>query len=114
MAEKTEAERKDQLKRGESAASLKERRMLLEAKQQVIEEVIQKAKESLYSLSDEEYFEAIVKMANKYSTGEKGQLLLNEADKKRMPGDFGKKIESAALTLSNETRSIDGGFVYWS
>ena len=108
---KTESEYKDKLKRGESAASLKEKRMILEAKQDIIQEIIEDAKESLYKLSDKEYFETLLKMAGKYSTGEKGKLLLNANDYKRKPSDFGKNIESAGLELSDETREIAGGFV---
>lgn len=111
LSEKAQADYNDKLKRGESAASLRERRMILEAKQEMIEEVINNAKESLYRLPDSEYFEVLANMAKKYSTGEKGQLLLNPADKKRVTGDFGKKIESAGLILSEKTRHIDGGFV---
>lgn len=111
LSERLETEHQDKLKRGESAASLKEKRMILEAKQQMIQEVIESSKESLYRLSEKEYFETLVKMANKYSTGENGQLLLNEADLNRVPSDFDKKIESVNLKLSNETREIKGGFV---
>ncbi len=108
---KNDVEYNDKIKRGESAAALKEKRMILEAKQNIIQKVIEESKNSLYKLSDNEYFEVIEKMAKKYSTGEKGMLLLNANDLKRLPADFGKKIESTGLEVSKETREIAGGFV---
>ena len=108
---KNDVEYNDKIKRGESAAALKEKRMILEAKQNIIQKVIEESKNSLYKLSDNEYFEVIEKMAKKYSTGEKGMLLLNANDLKRLPADFGKKIESTGLEVSKETTEIAGGFV---
>lgn len=101
----------NQIKRGKSTASLKEKRIILEAKQQIITDVIENTKQSLYKLSDKEYFEVISKMVKKYSTGQKGQIMFSPEDKKRMPKDFDKTIQSASLTISEETRPIDGGFV---
>lgn len=103
--------------RASSAADLQRRREALSAKQQVIAEIIEKAKQSLYALPDGEYFGVILKMAVKYAPSRDGEILFSPADLKRLPKDFGKtlndalKEKGASLAVSESTRDIDGGFV---
>ncbi len=97
--------------RGESAAALAKRKLLLQAKQQLINDVLEDAKAHLLKLSDKEYFDIILKMIKKYSLNSKGEIILSAADLKRLPTGFNDSLEGTNLTLSNETRDIDGGFV---
>lgn len=119
IEEQTKVNYESLIKNGESAASLKEKRMILEAKQQVIEEMIRSAMESLEKLPDNEYFETIIKMVKKYALKNKeGKLLFSKSDLNRLPGNFKELLgealkdnEVTMLTISNETRPINGGFV---
>ncbi len=102
----------------QSGASLRRRQVLLAAKQQMIFETIQAARESLLALDDEAYFSLIFKMAGKFALPQEGKLILNERDLARVPSDFDQRLKAAvqpvsgaSLSLSNETRPVDGGFV---
>ncbi len=108
----------DTIKRGESAADLKEKRMILEAKQEIIDQVIADALVHLEGLPDNEYFDAILKMIGKYSLNKAGEIIFNEKDKNRLPGGFEGKIKDALngkpgaeLKISDKTRKISSGFV---
>lgn len=108
----------DTHKRGESAADLKEKRMILEAKQHIIDSMIHGALLHLQDLSDTEYFEIVTKMVAKYAQPRAGKILFSEKDNKRMPAGYQEKIndalkgrQGAELELSSETRKLDGGFV---
>lgn len=102
----------------QSGAKLKQRQTLLSAKQQLIREIIQSAKDSLLELDDGAYFRLIFQMAAKFALPQQGKLILNEKDLGRAPKDFNAQLEAAvkaipgaALSLSDSTRPIDGGFV---
>ena len=102
----------------QSGAALKRRQVLLAAKQQMISETIQAAQKSLLALDDTAYFDLIFKMAGKFALPQQGKLILNQRDLARVPGDFDQKLKAAvksvpgaALSLSKETRPVDGGFV---
>jgi V/A-type H+/Na+-transporting ATPase subunit E len=106
------------LSRSRSAAILQEKKIILDAKQEIISDVIDRAKESIISLSDKEYFEVIIKMIQKYCLSQQGDILFSEKDKKRMPENFQttidaalKGIQDASLSVSKETRNINGGFI---
>ncbi|MGN0624841.1 MAG: V-type ATP synthase subunit E [Oscillospiraceae bacterium] len=102
----------------QSGAALKQRQALLSAKQQMIRETIQSARESLLALDDAAYFSLIFKMAGRFALPQQGKLILNEKDLARAPKDFDAQLQSAvqaipgaSLSLSGSTRPIDGGFV---
>ena len=106
------------LSRAESAALLQEKKLILHAKQQIINNIIISSKELLLKLPDEEYFDVIVKMIQKYALGQSGQILFSAADMKRMPELFESTIQTAllekkgaVLTISQKERDMDGGFV---
>lgn len=98
-------------KRIQSAADLKEKRLILEAKQKEIDSVISAAVERLKGLSDPDYFAYLSKMLDRYSTGEKGVIRFSEKDLARVPKEFGAKAKSCGLSVSKDPVKIDGGFV---
>lgn len=61
--------------RAQSAAALKKRKAVLTAKQQIIAEIIEKARQSLYTLPAEKYFGIILKMIKKYAPPQNGEIL---------------------------------------
>ena len=108
------------LERGHSAAELKKRQRILAEKQVLIGRIIGEAKQQLKNMPQEAYFENIVKLAVKASQNGKGTILFSKADLDRLPENFADTLnaalvaggkEGAALTVSSETRDIDGGFV---
>lgn len=99
-----------------SAANLRRRRRLLEAKQEILSQTLEQALERLYGLPDEEYFSLLVRMASACAEPEKGGLLFCGRDLRRCPQDFAQRLdqalpEGAALAVCDETRPIDGGFI---
>lgn len=112
--EKTALHVADIKKRGDSAADLEEKRVMLTAKQHIISEMLNKGLEEAKNLPDDEYFELIKKMVAKYSQPEDGVILFGERDKKRLPSGFIAQLGQVAkggVTLSDETAPIEAGFI---
>ena len=118
IAAQSELDVKACFSRAESAALLQEKKLILNAKQQIINDVIINAKEALVILPDKEYFEVIVKMIKKHALDQSGQIIFSIKDRKRLPNDFETVIRTAllgksgaSLTISEETGDFDGGFI---
>lgn len=118
IAQASKAEVADCLSRAGSAADLRKRKTILAEKQRLIGEVIEKAKQSLGTLPDSEYFDVIVKMAERFALPQDGQILFSAKDLPRLPQGFEATLNAAIqakqggnLVVSKETRNIDGGFV---
>lgn len=107
----------DSKSRAQSAAALTKRQLLLQEKQNLIGEVLEKAKETFLALPEAEYFDTLLALLKRNALSEQGEILLNERDRKRLPADFEKKAEEAAkakggsLRISEKTREIDGGLI---
>lgn len=103
--------------RAKSAAALQRRKAILSAKQEMIAQIIEKAKQSTYVLPDTEYFDLVLKMLRKYALPQDGEIIFSSNDKKRLPKNFVMAVNSVmkekgvSLEISEQTRSIDGGFV---
>lgn len=90
-----------------SAAEMRAKKQVLSKKQQLIEQVMEEAKEKLHSLSDTEYKVVLIGMLDQAQVAEGAQLIFSEQDKEA----FGADIASRGYTISDETRELDGGFV---
>lgn len=123
-AEKKEASlRADQIKRQseldvtstrnriQSAGDLKEKRMILEAKQKEIDDVFTATMEYLSNLDDAGYFAIIDKMIPRYADGIEGTIRFNARDLARVPESTKKVIQDNLLTISDQPAQIDGGFI---
>lgn len=115
---RSERDIKASMDRGESAAMLQEKKIILETKQQIINEIIDDARDSLLKLPDGEYFDTILKMVQKYSLPQAGEIAFSADDRKRMPDKFEKAVsdalagkKGASLKILNEAKEIDGGFI---
>jgi len=97
--------------RGDSTAALTERKLLLKAKQEIIDDVFVKSQEHLNSLPTKDYFEFLAKLLNKYALKEKGEIILSEKDKKNITDSFKAEIEKHQLTVAKEAGKFEGGFV---
>ncbi len=106
----------DLIARADSAAQLKTRRAILETKQELINEVLGKAKEAFLSLSDNEYFEMILKLISANALPGEGEICFSRKDFDRLPKDFAAKLvaclpQGAKLNVSADDAKIDGGFL---
>lgn len=114
LVQQSESECKNVIERAESTGNLIKKQALLRAKQQIINETVSMAHTKLLNLGNEEYFNLIIQMIEKYSTDEKGEILFNQNDLNRMPKLFSLKITKASkgsLKLSGKPVNIDGGFI---
>lgn len=100
-----------------SSAHREQRRILLTARQALIQETLEAAEKSLFDLPDQEYFTVLLGLAAKRALPQKGELVLGSRDFARMPADFGKKLQAALpqgaeLTVGEKPNpAIDGGFL---
>lgn len=117
ISQRSAAEVADILARAQSAAALQKKKAVLTEKQKIIGETIAMAKDSLCNLTDDKYFEVILKMVKKFSLPQSGEILFSARDLNRLPSGFEATIAAALpdaqakLAISKETRKIDGGFV---
>ena len=101
---------------GDSARQRVRRERILETKQELINDVIGLVSDKLHKLPAPEYFALLIKLAVSAATSGEGLILLNDKDKKRLPQDFESKLSGmlpadARLSISGETRPIDGGLI---
>lgn len=117
ISQKSEADVAAYKERVASSIDLLRKKAILKAKQEVITEVLDGAYDKLLSQGDAEYFTMIEKMLEKSVLGQDGEIYFSTKDLGRMPADFESKISKIAeakggkLTLGNEGRHIEGGFV---
>ena len=103
--------------KGHSSAQMQRKRTLLSIRQQLIQEIIEKAHQSLYDLDDTAYFQLIVQMLEKFVLPDTGEISFSAGDLERLPEDFDQVLSAIAakkggtLTLSSVPCKIDGGFL---
>lgn len=103
--------------RASSARDLARRRAILEAKQAIISQIIEKTCEKLRKAETAEYFESLRRMFEKFGHGEAGQMFLSAADLARMPKDFKEAVSEIArekggsIEVSEEPGQISDGFL---
>lgn len=86
------------LERLEGAAEMEAKKMILAAKQAVIDKTFAKAKEALLSMSEEDYVELLAKLAVRSSKTGREEIILNERDRETV----GYKVVSRANALLAE------------
>ncbi|MCR4654532.1 MAG: V-type ATP synthase subunit E [Eubacterium sp.] len=117
LAEKADADAKAYASRIESQIGLRRRQALLEARQEIISDVIEKAYRKLDAQDDASYFEMIIKLVKANVRPADGEIMMTEKDLKRLPANFETKIKEIAedqkgkLTLSKEAADIENGFI---
>lgn len=100
-----------------TAAQREQRRILLEARQELIRESIRQAEESLAQLEGADYFAVLLRLAAAHALPQAGEMVLSPRDRERLPADFPGKLqealpEGASLTISARTEpGIQGGFL---
>ena len=117
ISEKSEAEVKGLEERAVSSSDLQRRKELLQAKQEVISQMLDQAYESLLCADEKDYFDMLRKMLRKFVLPQEGEICFSKEDLERMPKGFQEEIQAiakekcGALALSEEVRSVQGGFV---
>ena len=113
MAKKSEDETKDYAQRIASSSEMQRKQALLQAKQEVIQEVLNKAYQQVLHLEPESYFEMLQKLLETYALPQEGTIYFSAADLARMPQKFEDVIEQTAqkkgghLVVSKEPKDMD-------
>lgn len=94
---------------GKSGAALIVRDAALACRRELIDGVLSAAAEKLRHLPDEEYFDFLASVAR--SSGSGGELMLSDRDGGRNCALLREKLAGTAITLSEKTVPIDGGFI---
>lgn len=99
----------------DSTAQMECRKAVLAAKQDVIEEAFQAAHKKLLDLPQAEYVAFLAGLAAQASVTGKEKLIFSADDRAQVGKDVvaaaNKKLPAGALTLAEETRPMDGGFI---
>lgn len=106
------------LKRADSAAFLQKKKLILQAKQDILAKIWLSAKETLVGLTRDQYFEIILKMLPHYALSEKGEIAFSAKDLSCIPQGFEElinqtiePINGGTLKIASKARDIEGGFI---
>ena len=104
----------ERLERLSSAAGMETRKLELAAKQEVLEQAFQLALDDLCALPEEQYIALLTALLKKASSTGREEVIFSPKDRERL----GQKAVDAAnaaipaqLTLSQQTRPMEGGFI---
>lgn len=112
VAEKTAQKRAQLETSSQSRAQLARRNALLKQRRKEIDTTVEELEAYLLGLGDNEYFEAIYRLAAKLR-GKSGEIFLNKKDLKRLPQNFTKRMAAAGVdaSVSQTPADITGGFI---
>ena len=113
------AKAEERMERLDSAAQMEAKKMLLAAKQEMLDKAFALALVKLTQLPEEEYVDLLAKLAAKSAATGKEQIILSQADRTRYGVKaatranelLAKEGKTASLTLSETTRDIKGGLL---
>ena len=117
IEKKALADRKLYEEKTVSGMEFLERNSILRAKQQVIEQAIDKARESITGLNDEEYFNVLENLLRKNVQQGKGKICFSKKDLDRIPNGFEDRVKEIVaenqgeLVIDKEPANIKDGFV---
>ncbi|MBR5129346.1 MAG: V-type ATP synthase subunit E [Firmicutes bacterium] len=102
------------ISRRKSVADIDSRKLILQKKQELIDDCFKKAVDALASMEEAEYVDFLVNLG-KQSGETSGQLIFNTRDKEAVGEKVCQKlneaVKDAKFSLADETRNIKGGFV---
>lgn len=117
ISDKTEKEIKLMEEKNQSLWELKGKQIILQGKNDAINSVMKKAKDEILSMNDDEYFEFILKLLNKFLPSKTATITFSDKDLKRMTYEIRNKIITLAeskgsqLTINSNAAKISGGFI---
>ena len=112
VAEKTAQKRAQLETSSQSRAQLARRNALLKQRRKEIDTTVEELEAYLLGLGDNEYFEALYRLAAKLR-GKSGEIFLSKKDLKRLPKNFTERMEAAGVraSVSKNPAKIGGGFI---
>ena len=112
VAEKTAQKRAQLETSSQSRAQLARRNALLKQRRKEIDTTVEELEAYLLGLGDNEYFEALYRLAAKLR-GKSGEIFLSKKDLKRLPENFTERMAAAGVdaSVSQTPADITGGFI---
>ncbi|MBE6715858.1 MAG: hypothetical protein E7573_02955 [Ruminococcaceae bacterium] len=110
--EKTAAAKKEAeliVQKAVSASQANDRKSVLGAKVELIDDILNKALNKLYNLDEMSYFEVLRKLAVNNSLEGKGTMFLSQRDIERMPSGFADAFSD--IEICREPIDIKDGFI---
>lgn len=119
ILEKAKKAAEEKKRRIISMAELENRKALLKVKQEIIDEVFEKAKEKIKALPDEQYRNLIADMLMRSTVTGNEEVIISETDRQRITPEFiqeiNKKLKDIGkegnLRISDVFRDMIGGFI---
>lgn len=99
------------LKRAHSGGEFIRKNKLLSRKVEIIGQTMSKAVLSFVREDPAKYFDAMIRLAEKYALDGKQEMVFSDKDMERLPGDFSKKLKSAVGERADITVRGGGSFV---
>lgn len=110
IIDEAKAECSAMVRKAHSAGELQKKKILLEKKVAIINSVIMKAVKNFLGDDSTKYFDSLVRLVEKYALAGDQTMVLSDKDFGRMPGDFEKRVNSAASDKGKITVRGGGGF----
>jgi V/A-type H+-transporting ATPase subunit E len=108
-------ETEQRVQRIDRTAEMEAKKSILALKQEMVDEAFEAAKKRLLGLPEKDYVEFLSKLAVQASGSGQEEILLNARDRKlygeKVAAAANKKIGKGRLTVSEETREIEGGLI---
>lgn len=101
------------IRKAHSGGDLQKKKMILERKVDIITGVVAKAVRNFLGGDAGEYFDAMVRLCEKYALAEETTMIFSDKDFQRMPADFEKRVNAAGkgkITIRGGGSFI-GGFL---
>ena len=95
------------LEKGISSAISQKKKMILEEKQNMISDIIEKSKNYIKNLSKDEYITFLEKIALKYAHKEEGKIRLTASDKNSIGQELVSRLNSKLSENSKGTLMLD-------
>ena len=107
----SEKESKSVIARATSRGEVIAKRVMLEEKQNIINATLKNTYESIMSLDIASYFMYMEKILSNRAEKKSGELIMSKRDKDNVTESFIKAAKEKGLSISPNTRDINGGFV---
>lgn len=117
ISQKSAAAAATYAERVKSSCDMQRKKAVLQAKQELISSVLEKAQMQILTMETTAYFDMIREMLKKYVQPEAGTIRFSEKDLERMPEGFEQEIRDIArekggsLAVETEPAKLEGGFI---
>lgn len=114
---KAQSETADLRARAASSADMYRKTKILEAKQNIIADVLDKAYETVVNMETGDYFDMLLGLLDAHVLPRDGKMYLSGADYARMPSDFAQRAGAIAeskggsIEISVDDGNIENGFI---